>query len=305
MDVELRHLRAFVTVAEELNFTRAARRLFIAQQALSTQIRQLEQRVGTPLLNRSPRSVTMTPAGQALFAQARLLLAGAEAAVHAALEAAGTRHTLTVGFVAAIDHAWAANAINAFAASRPDVEVVVHFGDLLDPTGGLRDGRADVAFTYGPFDTTGLELHPIHSEPIGVSLAAHHPLATKSELTIADIVAEPTFDFPTPDSAWRAFWSAESFRQGKPARYVAQYRNLEGLVSALRAGLGVHLATQPLRETLATDIVWRPVPDYPPLQYFVAQRAGDQRATVANFVETATATLEPTTAASTIHLDPE
>ncbi len=176
-----------------------------------------------------------------------------------------------MGFVAAIDHAWAANAINAFAASRPDVEVVVHFGDLLDPTGGLRDGRADVAFTYGPFDTTGLELHPIHSEPIGVSLAADHPLATKSELTIADIVAELTFDFPTPDSAWRAFWSAESFRQGKPARYVAQYRNLEGLVSALRAGLGVHLATQPLRETLATDIVWRPVPDYPPLQYFVAQ----------------------------------
>lgn len=292
MDVELRHLRAFVTVAEELNFTRAARRLFVAQQALSTQIRQLEQRVGTPLLIRSPRSVTMTPAGEALFAQARLLLAGAEAAVHAALEAAGTRHPLTVGFVAAIDHRWAATAINAFAASRPDIEVMIHFGDLLDPTGGVRDGRADVAFTYGPFDTTGLELHPIGSEPMGVSLAAHHPLATKPELTIADVVAEPTFDFPTPDTAWRAFWSAESFREGRPARYVAQYRNLEGLVSALRAGLGVHLATQPLRDALANDIVWRPLPDYPPLDRFIAHRAGDQRATVADFVATATTALE-------------
>ena len=298
MDVELRHLRAFVTVAEELNFTRAAKRLFIAQQALSTQIRQLEQRVGTPLLIRSSRSVTLTPAGHALFGQARLLLAGAEAAVHAALEAAGTRHTLTVGFVAAIDHAWAATAINAFAASRPDVEVIIHFGDLLDPTGGVREGRADVAFTYGPFDTTGLELHPTHTEPMGVSLAACHPLATKPEITIADVIAEPTFDFPTPDAAWRAFWSAEAARHGRPARYVAQFRNLEGLISALRAGLGVHLATQPLRDALGHDLVWRPLPDHPPLQRFVIHKLGDRRSAVSDFVEAVTSTIDAAAASS-------
>jgi DNA-binding transcriptional LysR family regulator len=297
VDVELRHLRAFVTVAEELNFTRAARRLFIAQQALSTQIRQLEQRIGTQLLIRSSRSVTLTPAGHALFAQARLLIAGAEAAVHAALEAAGSRHTLTVGFVAGIDHAWAAAAINGFAASRPDVEVIIHFGDLLDPTGGVREGRADVAFTYGPFDTAGLELHPTHTEPMGVALAAHHPLATKPELTIADVVAEPTFDFPTPDTAWRTFWSAESYRGGRPARYVAQYRNLEGLVSALRAGLGVHLATRTLRDALGNDLVWRPLPDYPPLRRFVTHRAGEQRSTVTDFVQAVTTDLAQTASA--------
>lgn len=88
MSIELRHLRAFIAVADELNFTRAAERLFIAQQALSAQIRQLEERVGAQLFERSTRKVELTPAGHALYEQAGPLLAGAEAAVAAARSAA-------------------------------------------------------------------------------------------------------------------------------------------------------------------------------------------------------------------------
>ncbi len=287
MDIELRHLRAFVTVAEELSFTKAAKRLFVAQQALSVQIRQLEQRVGAPLLVRTTRSVSLTPAGEALFAQARLLLSGAEAAVAAARHASlGASTTLRVGFVAAIDHIEVAAAIDEFAARRPDVVLMIHFGDLLDPTGGVREGSADVAFGYGPFDSSGLALEPTYREPMGVAMSVHHPLADRAAVTIADVVSEPTFDFPTPDAAWRAFWSAQPYRDGKPPRFVAQFRTLDGLVSALRAGLGVHLATEPLSHVLGEDLVWRPLPAHPLLERWVIRRSDDERPVVTDFVTT-------------------
>lgn len=292
MDLEFRHLRAFVAVAEERNFTRAAKRLFIAQQALSAQIQQLEARLGTPLLVRTTRRVDLTPAGEALFEQARALLQGAHAAVLAVQRAATTAPTtLTIGFVAAIDHAPSAQAIERFLADHPQVTPMIHFGDLLDPTGGVRSGSADVAFSYGPFDHTGLVVVPTHSEPVGVAMSATHPLASATELTIADVVAEPTFDFPTADAAWRAYWSAAAFRAGRPPRFVAQFRTLEGLVMALRAGQGVHLATASLRDTLGDDLVWRPLPDYPPLERFVVRADSDDRPGVLAFVDVAVSVL--------------
>lgn len=162
MDVELRHLRSFVAVAEELNSTRAARRLFIAQQALSAQIRQLEDRIGVRLLERTTRSVQLTAAGETLYAQARLLLAGAEEAV-AATRATAAATELTVGFVAAVDH---------------------------------------------PVDAAGLDLTPLWVEPVGVAITAGHPLATAADVSVHHLVAAPTFDFPSPDRAWRDYWMA-------------------------------------------------------------------------------------------------
>lgn len=291
MDIELRHLRAFVTVAEELNFTRAAKRLFIAQQALSAQIQQLETRIGTQLLVRTTRSVTLTPAGAALHGQARLLLSSADAAVTAARQAAHTsRTTLTVGFVAAVDHADVTSALDTFTDASPDVDLLIRFGDLLDPSGGLNAGDADVAFVYGPFDTSALDVTPLHADRMGVAMSADHPLASKPDLTIADVVDEPTFDFPTRDARWRAFWSADAFRHGRPPRYVAQYRTLEGLVSALRAGLGVHLATEGLK-AIAADLTWRHLPELPPLQHAVARSADDHREIVTQFIDSAAATI--------------
>ncbi len=197
MDIELRHLRAFVVVAEELNFTGAAKRLFIAQQASSTQIRQLEDRIGAKLLERNTRSVSLTTAGEVLLGQARLLLADADTVV-SATRAAGATHTpLTVGFVAAVDHPEMSHALDRFSESHPEVELMINFGDQLDPTGGLRDGQADVAFVYGPFDHCGLDLTPVYSEPLGIALAESHHLASAASVTVEDVIAEPTFDFPT------------------------------------------------------------------------------------------------------------
>lgn len=293
MDIELRHLRAFVAVADELNFTRAAKRLFIAQQALSAQIQQLEARIGTQLLVRNTRSVALTPAGEALHAQAHQLLSSANAAIVAARQAGQTsRTTLTVGFVAAVVHADVTSALDRFIDAAPEVDLRIRFGELLDPSGGLDAGEADVAFVYGPFATDGLDVTPLHSDPMGVALSADHPLASTPELTIADVVNEPTFDFPTRDARWRAFWSADEFRKGTAPRYVAQYRTLDGLVSALRAGLGVHLATEGLT-AIAQDLVWRHLPELPPLQHAIARRIDDDRKLVTQFIDAATAATAP------------
>ena len=292
MDIELRHLRAFVAVAEELNFTRAARRLFIAQQALSTQIRQLEDRIGARLFERNTRSVSLTRAGEVLLGQARLLLADADTVVAATRAAGETGTTLTVGFVAAVNHPEMSHALDRFSESHPEVDLMINFGDQLDPTGGLHDGQADLAFVYGPFDHRGLDLTPLYSEPLGVALAESHRLASAASLTVEDVIGEPTFDFPTADRAWRDYWSGADFRRGHPpARYVAQFRTLEGLIVSIRAGLGVYFATEGLVASAGPGVVWRRLDDLPPLQHAIARRADDDRPLVRAFVDSAADTL--------------
>src|SRR3954462_8537337 len=103
MSVELRHLRAFVAVAEELNFTRAAERLHLAQQALSSQIRQLEERIGVSLLTRTTRTLERTSAGEVLVEHARAVLAATESGVAATRQAAGAAQALTLGLVVPVD----------------------------------------------------------------------------------------------------------------------------------------------------------------------------------------------------------
>ncbi len=292
MDIELRHLRAFVAVAEELNFTRAAKRLFIAQQALSANIRQLEDRIGAKLLERNTRSVSLTTAGEVLLGQARLLLADADTVVAATRAAGAMRTPLTVGFVAAVNHPEMSHALDRFSESHPEVDLMINFGDQLDPTGGLHEGQADVAFVYGPFDHRGLDLTPLYSEPLGVALAESHHLASVVSLTVEDVLAEPTFDFPTPDRAWRDYWSGADFRRGRPpAKYVAQFRTLEGLIASIRAGLGVYFATRGLVASAGPGVTWLPLDDLPPLQHSIARRADDDRPLVQSFVDSAAATL--------------
>lgn len=284
MDIELRHLRSFVAVAEELNFTRAAARLFIAQQALSSQIRQLEDRVGATLLIRTTRHVELTAAGHELYGRAAALLTGAADAVAATRSAAAAGTSLTIGFVAAVDHPMVRHALERFDATRVDVELRVRFGDLLDPTGGLRDREVDAAFVYGPFDDRGLARTPLFEVPMGVACSADHPFAASDAVSLEDLVAETTFDFPSPDPAWRAWWSAAAYRDGRAPSVTAQYRTLEGLLAALRAGLGVSLATESLVRASAGGVVWRPLIGHPPLQHSIAIRADDEREPVLAFV---------------------
>ncbi len=286
MNIELRHLRAVVVVAEELNFTRAAERLFIAQQALSNQIRQAETELGVRLFDRSTRHVALTPAGEEFYERATQILASVEDAGRAAQEAAQPRTALKVGFVASVEHSAFAHIVAEFERRRPDVDVFITFGDTTEPTGGLRGRETDVAFVYGPFDRTGLETALLFTEPLGIVMAADHPLAALDDLTLERALAEPTFDFTTGDRAWRDYWMAIPHRRGKPPIVVAHFKTLDSLVEALRARLGIHTGTRSLADLGGGSLVWREMPDLQPLEHFVAWRAGDDRSEVKDFVAT-------------------
>jgi DNA-binding transcriptional LysR family regulator len=287
VSVELKHLRAFVAVAEELNFTRAAERLHLAQQALSTQIRQLEERVGERLLERTTRKVELTPAGEALLEHARSVLGGADRAVAAARAAGGDGPCrLTVGFLVPADHEPMLETLNLFSEARPEVEVRIHFGEVVDPSAGLRDGLADIAVVVGAFDHTGLETLHLWTDPRGVALGARHPLAAKEEISIAEMIDEPTFDFKVPDPIYRDFWMATAHRGGRPPKLAAQFRGLDGLLEAVRAGLGLNLIRERIVQTLGPDsgVVYRPVKGLEPAHVSLAWLEGNESELVADVV---------------------
>jgi len=290
VDVELRHMRALVAVAEELNFTRAAERLNLTQQALSGQIRQLEQRVGTRLVDRDTHRVELTPGGVALYERCRSLLSGTELAVAAARAAGTDAPRLTIGYPAPLTHRIAAApAIALFATRHPEVEVTIHFGGLLDPWGGLREQAADVAIVYGALGDEGLELRHLFSEPRGVALAADHPLASKQTVTLAEFLAEPIVDVPSADSISHDFWIAAKHRAGRPPRIGATVQTLDGLIEAIGAGLGVATTVASAVEAIGASagVVFRPVIDLEALDFWVARRADDERPPVCGFIEAA------------------
>jgi DNA-binding transcriptional LysR family regulator len=293
VDIEMRHLRALLAVAEELNFTRAAERLDLTQQALSGQIRQLEERVGTRLVDRDSRHVALTPAGKALFEQAGPLLAQAEYAVTAARAAGAGGRRLTIGYIAPLTRRMVAPALHRFEQARPDVELIIHFADFLDPLGGLRDGPADVAILYGEFEHTGIELRPLFREPRGVVLPAGHALARQSNpVTIEQFVAEPIVDVPVHDQVWRDFWTGARHRR-EPLHVGATVKSLDGLIEAVAAGLGVATTIGSAVEAggSAAGVVFRPVVGLEPLEFWIAHRQHDDREEVRDFIATAVSAL--------------
>jgi DNA-binding transcriptional LysR family regulator len=195
--VELRHLRYFMVVAEELNFSRAATRLHMAQPPLSVAIRQLEQELGTELFVRTTREVRLTEAGRVLVDGAQRTLAEADRAVAAARRAgAGELGRLTVGF------SWSARfetlpALGqAFHATNPGVELLTQEMWNADMAPALRRGLIDVAVSLCPELPPDLSHEVIRTErPIAI-LAEHHPLAREASIPVEALAGEELLLFP-------------------------------------------------------------------------------------------------------------
>src|SRR5512132_1230001 len=164
--MELRHLRYFLAVAEELHFGRAAARVRIAQPPLSQQIRQLEQELGITLFNRTKRRVELTPAGRAFLEHARQILAETERAKRVAQRAGrGEIGRLAIGFVASADLDLLPRVLRVWRARFPDVDVELHALLTAAQAEALRHGRVDVGFVRLPMDETGLVVDAITREP--------------------------------------------------------------------------------------------------------------------------------------------
>ena len=279
--MELRTLRYFVAVAEELHFGRAAARLHMSQPPLSRAIKQLETDLGAALLHRSAAGVTLAPAGAVLLDEARALLDQADQVRVRVASAAGAA-TLTVGILADSTDRGGTRLAAAFRRRHPGVEVRVRETDLTDPTCGVRTGLVDIALTRAPFDETGLTVHELRADPVGAVLRADDPLARRDRLTLADLAERRWFRFPEgTDPMWQSYWSGGEPREGPVVRAVQE------CIQAVLWNGTVGIA--PLGDDLSAELAVVPLTDMAPSRVVAAWRAGGTNPLIRSFVEIATA----------------
>ena len=236
--IDLRELRYFLAVAEELNFTRAAQRLHVAQQALSTSIRKLEQDLGVQLFTRSTRHVALTSAGEALVPGARHAMEStADALDEVRRVAEGQSGRLIIGFAMGADAVpLVRDAIRRFGQAWPDIDLRLVEFDHSDPTAGLASGASQAAFVFAPLPVEGLSQLTLLEELRHVALPVGHPLAQRSQLRAADLAGLPWLRVSAPDSAWMRFWYSHPL--GEPSSAPVIRTGVEW-VPAVEAGRGV------------------------------------------------------------------
>ncbi|MEV3854218.1 LysR substrate-binding domain-containing protein [Streptomyces sp. NPDC050095] len=278
--MELRTLRYFVAVAEELHFGRAAARLHMSQPPLSRAVQQLEAEVGALLFVRSPAGVALTPVGAVLLDEARALLDQADR-VRVRVRAAAGAASLTVGILGDGTDPGASRLAAAFRQRHPGIDIRIRDTDLTDPTCGLRAGVVDVALTRAPFDETALTVRELRADPVGVVLRADDPLARRGTLRVAELRDRRWFQFPQgTDPLWQAYWNAGEPREGPVVRVVQ-----ECLQAVLWSGT-VGLA--PLGHDLPADLAVVPLVDMAPSRMVAAWNERDTNPLIRSFVESAT-----------------
>jgi DNA-binding transcriptional LysR family regulator len=292
-DLDSRLLRAFVAVAEELNFTRAAQRLHLAQQALSAQIQQLETRVGERLFDRTTRSVVLTDAGERLLPHARAVLVALDAGL-GELEATrrAARAILRVGLATTAVIPLVGETLRHFAEDHPDIHLAVSNHGMIDPSADLRAGTVDVGFVRPPFTDDGVvAMETVLTEPRYIVLREGHPLAERESLRPEDVVGEPWIYVEGADPKTRAFWSLEEFRD-EPLRTGTRVNSFEEAFAAVLAGLAITCQGESAIRTVGAAFPQlRPVPleGVEPARVAVAWRHREETELTRAFVATALA----------------
>jgi DNA-binding transcriptional LysR family regulator len=277
--VELRHLRAFVAVAEERHFGRAADRLHMAQPPLSQQIRRLEAELGVPLLHRTTRRVDLAPAGRLLLERAREILAAADAAVEDARRAAhGEVGRLAVGFTGSATYALLPSLATALRDALPGVELELR-GEMLTPAqvAGLQDGTLDLGLLRPPVPRGDLVVEVVRREPLVAVLPAGHALAAHESVPVERLAGEPFIAYPshfrsTLHDAVEDACAAHGFM---PA-VALEVSETATLVSFVAAGIGVSLVPASVTRFTVAGAVYRPLAgDRTHVELALAHRRGD------------------------------
>ena len=278
--MDLRSLRYFVAVAEERHVGRAARRLHMTQPPLSRAIRQLEDELGAALLERTPKGVTLTPAGSAMYDEAVALLGHADR-IRGRVTAAAGAATLAIGTLADTAEHVGGRLVPLFRARHPQVDVTVHESDLGDPTAGLRAGLVDVALTRTPFDDTGIGTRVLRSVHVGVVMRDDDPLAGRASVSSADLIGRRWVRLPDgTDPVWAAYWTCGPSDDGSPVM-----RTIQECLQAVLWNRTSALA--PLDQPLPDGLVAVPFADRPPSRLVVGWREPVRSPLVRSFVSLA------------------
>jgi DNA-binding transcriptional LysR family regulator len=266
--MELRHLKYFVAVAEELHFGRAALRLHISQPPLSQQIKSLEEEIGAELFIRTSRKVELTPAGRALLVRAHALLAMAEAAkVEVGRVAAGLEGILRVGFVTPAMDGPLPGIIANHRRQKPGVGMELKEASSLDQLEGLRSGELDLAFirNHGQ-DMRGLAYRPFMREAYVIAMPKGHGLAGNDRFSLSALDGQPFIFFPRDQGPKLHDQIMAAFnRAGATPMINQEALSKRTMLALVAAGLGLALVPQSSARAAGHDLVFRQVEEALPL----------------------------------------
>lgn len=292
--MELRHLRYFVAVAEELSFTRAAERLHIGQPPLSQQIQALEAEVGARLLERSKRWVRLTEAGKLFLADARAILAQSEQAADKARRAQrGEAGELRVGFTFSTPFTpLFARTIRRYRQQYPDVALTLHEMATLHQLDAIGARQLDIGFVRPPEVALppALDLTTLRRDPLLLILPSDSPLARKRKVRIADLAGTPWVMYPKESGVGIYH---QIFRLCRAAGFVPQIAMEAGeaatIIGLVAAGIGVSVLPSPFNSIHMEGVVYRPLEDEEAATSLQLARRKEDSALVDAFVRVALA----------------
>ena len=257
--MEFRQLRYFVAVAEELNFGRAAKRLYISQQALSKQILNLEDELEIQLFYRSKHQVKLTEAGAVFLQESRQLLDRVQKAVQLSKRAArGEIGQIKLSFVASALHSILPNILSIFRESYPDVEIIMNENSTHDQVQALLKNESDLGFLYLPIEDKSFNTQPILEESLAVVLPKEHPLSTLEKLPLKALenesfILHPRYEGPVLYDRLISLCESAGFVP-KVVQEVPASKTRIGLVAA---GLGISFVFANLQNLINSEVVYK------------------------------------------------
>jgi DNA-binding transcriptional LysR family regulator len=285
--IELRHLRYFVAVAQELNFGRAAKRLKITQPSLSRQIQKLEQELAVKLFERLPSQIQLTRTGELFLVEAQQILAKVEQGIKIIQRAnRGEIGQLKIGFQGSAVYDLIPNSIRAFRSSFPNVDVIIQLMGTKEQISALENNQLDLGFVVPPIDNSKLIVETILQEPVIVVLPENHPLAHKTEITIADLGDEPLI-LASRDRGCGLFEQIFNLYYQADLRPNIIYaaREMQVMLGFVAAGMGISLLPAYVQSLQRLGVVYRSLkPHAPVVELAIAYQNNNYQPTLQAFL---------------------
>jgi DNA-binding transcriptional LysR family regulator len=284
---DVRHLRVFIAVCDDMNFHRAAQKIGIVQPAVSRTITDLERRVGARLLVRSTRSVTLTDAGRIFQEDARALLAEVDrVARNARLTAEGARGRLRIAYTDFAAQRLLPAIIGRFRRTEPDISLDLREMSSERQRRAIADRDIDIGLMLGPFGGPGLSSLGVAEEPLTALLPANHPLAGAEDVTWRQISAIPLIVGHSANwSIFRRLLESLSARHGGLPPVAQEVSTMSLILGLVAGGAGMTFyAGRPVRYDLAGIAVARVGPVSTPIQTCMVWPRGERHSIISRFV---------------------
>ncbi|MDZ8050785.1 MAG: LysR family transcriptional regulator [Aulosira sp. ZfuVER01] len=264
--MELRHLRYFVTLAEELHFGKAAEKLHIAQPPLSQQIRQLERELGFELFHRTKRNVRLTEAGQVFLGEVQQIFKQLQQAIQTGRQTnRGEIGQLVVGFVSTAAYNILPTILKNFRSLVPGVSLELHELTTDQQLEWLREGRMDVGFIRPPVEDHTFSWETIFQESLIVALPETHWLANQSDVSLRSLANEPFILFPRKLAPGLYDLIISLCQQaGFSPSVVQEAIQMQTIVSLVAGDMGVAIAPASLQNLQRTGVVYKKIPESTP-----------------------------------------